>query len=142
MTTHDHNHHYTAIDLYHRQTPPCLVISLTYQDLRNQLHTHSLEDELTDVIERSEVPRFIIDFTRVAYVSSTVVGLILHIVVIVEDKGGQVRLCGMQPQVLKIFDLTNAGAMVDIYGELRDALDTPWAELDLQKSWWGRLLGR
>lgn len=59
--------------------------------------------------------RLIVDFTRTSYISSTGLRVLLMAVRQAQDHGGDVKLFGMQPHVLKVFQLTGFTRIFSIF---------------------------
>jgi anti-sigma B factor antagonist len=59
--------------------------------------------------------RFIIEMAGVNFIDSSGLGTLVGILRTVEKEGGQVRIAGLIPEVLVIFELTRLHRIFDIY---------------------------
>ena len=55
---------------------------------------------------------FVIDLTGVPYIDSAGLGVILASLKTVRERGGDIRLCGLNPHVRRVFDLVDASKIV------------------------------
>jgi anti-sigma B factor antagonist len=84
-----------------------------------------LKRAIVDVIDRGET-RLIIDLGGVAYIDSSG----LHVLVVSMKRArashGDVKVCGLQPDVRSIFEMTRLMKAVDVYPGRQEALAAPW----------------
>lgn len=59
--------------------------------------------------------RFILDMAGINFIDSSGLGTLVGILRTVEKEGGQVRIAGLIPEVLIIFELTRLHRIFDIY---------------------------
>ncbi|MBX7256056.1 MAG: STAS domain-containing protein [Candidatus Hydrogenedentes bacterium] len=64
----------------------------------------------------------LLDFQRVQYLSSTVLTELLRIHQVCKDSGGGLRLCGLNKDIQRVFEITNLDKMFTMYGALDDAI--------------------
>ncbi len=64
----------------------------------------------------------LLDFQRVQYLSSTVLTELLRINQLCKDSGGAMRLCGLNKDIQRVFEITNLDKMFTMYGALDDAV--------------------
>ncbi len=73
--------------------------------------------ELKNVVSQVNVTkkRFILDMAGVNFIDSSGLGTLVGILRTVEKEGGQIRIAGLIPEVLIIFELTRLHRIFDIY---------------------------
>ena len=87
-----------------------------------------MADELTALV-RAGHHRLVLNFAAVERMSSQIVGAVAaaHRRCAAAD-GGQLRLCGLRPELAEVFALTGLAGPVAIFPDERAALDTPWPD--------------
>ncbi len=80
---------------------------------------------LTDLIDRKQT-RLLLDLGEVAYIDSSGLGALVAALKHCRSLGGDIRLCGLQPDVRAIFEMTRLVKILEIYGSRREAL-AAWA---------------
>ncbi|MBL7224480.1 MAG: STAS domain-containing protein [Candidatus Brocadiae bacterium] len=81
-----------------------------------------LGDELEALLATAAPPDLLIDFADVAFVSSSFLGKIVKLSKLTGQRGGRLRLCGLQPRFLEILELTQIDKLAEICPSLDDAL--------------------
>lgn len=66
--------------------------------------------------------KILIDLAAVTYVDSASIGCLMDIRRLVEDRGGVLKLSGLQPRVETMISMTGVNRIIDIHGEERAAL--------------------
>ncbi len=64
----------------------------------------------------------LLDFSKVQYLSSTVLTELLRTSQASKADGGDLRLCGLNSDIHRVFEITNLDKMFTIYGSLDDAV--------------------
>jgi anti-sigma B factor antagonist len=82
-----------------------------------------LRRALTALIDRRQA-RLVVDLGRVLYIDSSGLGVLVAAMKQARAAGGDVRLCGLEPDVHAIFEMARLAKIMDIYPSLREALAT------------------
>lgn len=78
---------------------------------------------LRELIDRQRPQKMIIDFSRVRFLSSMMLGLLVDIWRRMKDYGGFVRICGIDPQLTRVFRITHLDRVFEFSGDLDSALE-------------------
>jgi anti-anti-sigma factor len=70
----------------------------------------------------ADTQNLLIDLANLAYVSSAGLRVLLVAAKRVRAVGGRVALCGLQPRVAEVFDISGFGAIVPVYPDRHSAL--------------------
>ncbi|HOE65429.1 MAG TPA: STAS domain-containing protein [Candidatus Hydrogenedentes bacterium] len=73
----------------------------------------------------------LLDFTQVDYLSSAVLTELLRIHETIKTVNGSLRLCGMNPDIQKVFEITNLNKVFTLYGSRKDAVAKYERSLDI-----------
>jgi anti-anti-sigma factor len=71
---------------------------------------------------QAEVRRLLIDLANLAYVSSAGLRVLLLAAKRMRAAGGRIALCGLQPRVAEVFEISGFGAIVPVYPDRDSAL--------------------
>lgn len=103
----------------HLEEPLVVLLLLKGNLIRHEdLALESLYEEL---LER-ECLRFIMDFTKVEFIDSAGIGLIIKLAAMTEKCKGQLILCNPQKNVKNVFAMLGIESRFKIYTHLEDAL--------------------
>jgi len=109
----------TIKHFYNPEDPDLFVLKLSgYVDSTNSMQ---LDKALEEVL-RSGRTKIIFDFSEVHYVSSAGWGVFVGQVKTVRDKGGDIRIAAMQPDVHDVFNVLEFFHIVNDYNSLDEAL--------------------
>jgi anti-anti-sigma factor len=109
-----------------RRIRSAVVVKLLDQLLIKENVIEELADELDDVVRTGD-RRIVISFSHVERMSSHIVALIAKLDHCCgSEPGGQLRVCGLHPDVAGVFALTGVGATLDIYPDEAAAVTAPW----------------
>jgi len=95
------------------------VDSLTAEQLMNTLGSTVREQHV----------RLVADFTNVAYTSSAGLRALLATLKDARRQGGDFRLAGVQPPVLRVLELSGFTSILKLYGDVNEAVASFHAEL-------------
>ena len=104
----------------------CMLLTFLETDLRGQAKVQRLEQELGQFAEGVTTERIVVDFRGVEMMPTAVLGILLLLVRQASEKGVKVRFCRMEANVRKAFELIAGRRLVDIHGDRKQALTTPW----------------
>ena len=82
-----------------------------------------VERTLTELIEGSRA-KLLVDLTAVPYIDSTGLGTLVAAMRQARAAGGDVRLCGLQKEVLSIFGITHLIKVIAVYASRQEALSS------------------
>ncbi|HLK45050.1 MAG TPA: STAS domain-containing protein [Acidimicrobiales bacterium] len=79
--------------------------------------------ELFDALDRAtdDKQRLVVDLSRVTFMDSTGLGVLIQTLRAVLAKDGEMRLVVHEQNVRKIFEVTGLDGVIQIYGSLADA---------------------
>ena len=66
--------------------------------------------------------KVVIDLSAVSYLDSASIGCLMDVHRLLQEKGGAVRLCGLQPRVETMISMTGVHKIVPLHREEQDAL--------------------
>ena len=90
-------------------------ISFLDRNILEEATIQQIGDEVSAIIERSGNPRILINFENVEHLSSAALGTLITINNKVRQKGGQLRLSNIDPQIYEVFVITKLNKLFQIY---------------------------
>ncbi|MFA9478416.1 STAS domain-containing protein [Phycisphaerales bacterium AB-hyl4] len=93
------------------------IVQIGFVD-RNILEEASIQqigDEIAALIEQQTNPRILISFDNVEHLSSAALGTLITVNNKVRQKGGQLRLANINPQIYEVFVITKLNKLFQIH---------------------------
>ena len=100
------------------------IATLTDERILDEGEVQGLEDSIMPLIEEAGGIRLVIDFGNVKFLTSAVLGLLIRASKKIYESSGQLKLCGINPQILKIFKITRLDRVFDIYEDREKAIQS------------------
>jgi anti-sigma B factor antagonist len=100
------------------------VVELTDRRILDEVSIGEIGEQITSMIARSADPKFVLDFSSVAHMSSSALGMLITLHKRLREKGGELRLCGIQPAILEVFVITRLNEIFQICPTREQALQT------------------
>jgi len=79
-------------------------------------------EELVGLVEDQGRKRILINFEGVDYLSSTVLGKLIALHKRVAASRGELKLCGIKPGIMEVFEITKLDKVFDIYEDEDEAM--------------------
>ncbi len=99
-------------------------VEFTSRKILDEANIAEIGEQLTAIVEREEHPRLIISFAAVDHLSSAALGTLITINNKVKQKGGQLRLSDINPQIYEVFLITKLNRLFRIYPTVKDAQES------------------
>jgi anti-sigma B factor antagonist len=100
------------------------VVELADRKILDELNISHIGERLQGLVAKAASPKFVLDFSNVAHMSSSALGMLITLHKRVREKKGQLRLCGIQPQIYEVFVITRLNEIFDISKTVDDAVKT------------------
>jgi anti-sigma B factor antagonist len=81
--------------------------------------THEARDALYDL---SGNAKLLLDLGNVRFLSSNALAILVSLRKKVEAAGGRLRLCGLDPDLVDLFRITNLDRLFEVFGSRQEAL--------------------
>jgi anti-sigma B factor antagonist len=98
------------------------IVTFTEEKILEEHDISALQDSIMAVIESaSGGMNLILDFIKVQFLSSAMLGLLIRVSKRVYQRDGQLRLCNISPKIYEIFKITRLTKIFDIYPDVESA---------------------
>jgi len=104
-----------------------VLVELKDRKILDEVSIMQIGEQLNTVLQKSAqegLPRFVVDFTNVAHMSSSALGVLITLHKRIREKRGQLRLCCIQPAIYEIFVITRLNEIFQICQSRQEALDS------------------
>jgi anti-sigma B factor antagonist len=113
-----------------QQNPPSFILDRQNDitiirfnhDSFDRVEIQDIRDQLRDVVNQTQPPRFIIDFAHVSFMSSIILGVIMGIHLNICKREGVLTICGMNEMTLRVFKITKLDKVLTIFDDCQQAI--------------------
>ena len=98
-------------------------VELMSQKILDEMVIAEIGEQLYQLVERSDYPRLVLDFSHVSHMSSSALGMLITLHKRIREKGGLLRLCCVQPAIYEVFVITRLNEIFQIFGSRDEAVE-------------------
>ena len=98
------------------------LVEFTDRKILDEVTIAQISEQLLALVAEPGVPKLVLDFAGVAHMSSSALGTLITLHKRVQEKNGQMRLCGIQPAIYEVFVITRLNEIFSICTSRQDAL--------------------
>jgi len=106
-----------------REVDDATVVTFRQSQILDAMTIERMSSRLKELVESREGGRFVFDFSRVTYMSSSALGMLIGIQRRVARKGARLKLTGIQDDIMEVFRITQLDRVFDIYKGTEAALE-------------------
>ena len=99
-----------------------VVVAIDREKILEEKDVASLEATFTPLIEENDPVKMVIDFSKVEYLSSSVLGLLIRLSSTIKDKGGSMCLCNISSRIFGIFKITRLDKVFNVCETTEEAI--------------------
>lgn len=85
------------------------------RNILDEANIQQIGEEITRLIDAGPAPKILISFGGVDHLSSAALGTLITVNNRVRNKGGQLRLAEIDPQILEVFKITKLDKLFQIH---------------------------
>ncbi len=100
------------------------LVELIDRKLLDEMEISQISEQLNALVAGSDGPKLVVDFSAVAQMSSSALGMLITLHKRVREKEGQLRLCGIQPSIYEVFIITRLNEIFRICRSQEEALSS------------------
>ena len=104
----------TKSKIFVEHTPDVTIVTLNDEKILEDEQMKEIEDSIMVVVRQARRLNMILDFCHVRFMSSSFLGLLVKIHKKMCDRKGRLRLCNVDPNLYKIFEITQLSKIFDI----------------------------
>lgn len=110
--------------LMYQHVGPVTVATITEPRITEMSDIREVGDELMALLEKSEKPQIVIDFSKVTYLPSAMIGKLTAMHKKAKSYKGALKMCAITPGVMQIFKITRLDKVFDILPDMNTALNS------------------
>lgn len=100
------------------------AVELTDRKILDEVNISQIGAQLNALASQGTSPKLIVDFTNVAHMSSSALGMLITLHKRVRENDGELRLCNIQPTIYEVFVITRLNEIFEICSSRQEALDS------------------
>ncbi len=97
-------------------------VRFTDRNILDEANIQQIGEEIAGLIDAGPAPRILISFEHVDHLSSAALGALITINNRVRQKGGQLRLSDIDPQIYEVFVITKLNKLFEIHDSASQAM--------------------
>lgn len=98
------------------------VVQLADRKILDEISITQIGEQLKSLVAQSKPPRVVLDFSNVAHMSSSALGMLISLNKRIREESGQLRLCCIQPTIHEVFVITRLTEIFEIRRTREEAL--------------------
>lgn len=98
------------------------VVEFTNNKILDEANINEIGTTLTALIDEGASPKILLDFSSVDHLSSAALGMLINANNKIKQRNGQLRLAGIKPQILEVFQITKLNKLFRILPDRAAAL--------------------
>lgn len=99
-------------------------VEFTKKDILDESNIQQIGEEISSLIDQQKDPKLLISFENVRHLSSAALGTLITINSRITNKGGQLRLSNIDPQIYEVFVITRLNQLFQIHENADDAISS------------------
>jgi anti-sigma B factor antagonist len=99
-----------------------VVVQFVDRNILDEASIQQIGQELGDLVDNADSPKFLISFENVDHLSSAALGTLITINNKVRQQDGQLRLANIDPQIYEVFTITKLDKLFQIHETTEQAL--------------------
>ena len=98
------------------------VVEFADRKILDELSIAEIGDELNTLVDKAKEAKFLLDFKNVEHLSSAALGMLIKLNTKVTDKGGELKLAEISPQIYEVFKITQLNQIFQIHATAGQAM--------------------
>jgi len=94
------------------------------RNILDESNIQHIGEELSDLIDAETRPKLLISFENVDHLSSAALGTLITINNKIRNRGGQLRLANIDPQIYEVFVITRLNRLFNIHDTSEEAVQS------------------
>ena len=82
------------------------IVTFNDEIILDEEQIRKLQESLEPVIEKNKNNQMLMNFANVRFMTSAMLSLLVRVHKRISERGGQLRLCNLEPSLRKVFEIT------------------------------------
>lgn len=105
-----------------RKSDDVIQVEFVDRNILDEANIQQIGEEITQLIDSAAQPKLLISFSHVDHLSSAALGTMITIHNRIREKGGQLRLAEIDPQIYEVFVITKLNKLFEIHDDVERAM--------------------
>ena len=98
------------------------VVNFLTSQVLDELNVQQLGAELNDLVDKQYATRLVINFSKIKFLSSAVLGKLISLNKKLTGMKGRLAFCNINPDIMEVFKITRLDKLIPIYEEEQEAV--------------------
>lgn len=99
-----------------------VVVTIDREKILEEKDIQTLEETINPIIAENDPLRMAVDFSKVEYLSSSVLGLLIRVNNTIKERGGNMCLCNISSRIYGIFKITRLDKVFHVFEKTEQAI--------------------
>jgi anti-anti-sigma factor len=99
------------------------IVGFQTASIMDQRTIEAIGADLYALVDEMAKKKIVLDFAAVKFLSSQMLGVLIHLQKKARQIGGRVVLCAMRPELMKVFQITKLDKILEFAPDERGALE-------------------
>jgi anti-sigma B factor antagonist len=99
-----------------------VIVTIDREKILEEKDIANLEATFTPLIEENDPVKMVVDFSRVEYLSSSVLGLLIRLNNTIKERNGSMCLCNISSRIFGIFKITRLDKVFSVFETTEQAV--------------------
>ncbi len=100
------------------------IAEFSDRKILDEVSIMQIGDQLNALVVEAEKPKLIVDFASVAHMSSSALGVLITLHKRIREKGGELRLCNVEPGIYEVFVITRLNEIFTMCDSREEAMES------------------
>ena len=110
------------VQLLTHQMRDVTIVNLNDCSILDAQQVEELGNELNHLVDARACRKIVIDFTKVKYLSSSALGVLIRLQKKAREIKGSIALCGLRKELMQVFKITSLDKLFNFYDTEEQAL--------------------
>ena len=98
------------------------VVNFLTSQVLDEFNVQQLGQELNDLVDKQNMIRLVINFSKIKFLSSAVLGKMISLNKKVAAQKGHMAFCNINPDIMQVFKITRLDKLIAIYDDEDEAV--------------------
>lgn len=99
-----------------------LVFHFRFKSIYDPMEIDQLQADMERLVQERPSPAYVLDMSRVEFISSGFLGLLISASTTLTQMGSKIRVCGLAPGIARVIKTTHLDRVLDIRPSVDDAV--------------------
>ncbi len=93
------------------------VVTFLTSQILDEMNVQQLGKELANLVEKEHMVKMVIDFSKIKFLSSAVLGKLISLNKKIAAEKGKLAFCNINADIMQVFEITRLNKLIPIYDD-------------------------